>query len=78
VPRVSAPSLGGFLALDLASKEPDLPGQLIIVDAYPSLGAIFRPEVTPELAKSEAAMMRKFMTTQPSVDRSPFQTRRMK
>jgi pimeloyl-ACP methyl ester carboxylesterase len=63
-PTIVGHSLGGFLALDLASKYPDLPGKLIIVDAYPSLGAIFRPDVTPELEKSEAAMMRKFMTTQ--------------
>src|SRR5947208_3099659 len=52
-PVIVGHSLGGFLALDLASKHPDLPGKLIIVDAYPSLGAIFRPELTPELAKSE-------------------------
>jgi pimeloyl-ACP methyl ester carboxylesterase len=63
-PTIVGHSLGGFLALDLASKYPDLPGKLIIVDAYPSLGAIFRPDVTPQLAKSEAEMMRKFMTTQ--------------
>jgi pimeloyl-ACP methyl ester carboxylesterase len=63
-PLIVGHSLGGFLALDLASKYPDLPGKLIIVDAYPSLGAIFRPEVTPELEKSEAAMMRKFMTSE--------------
>jgi pimeloyl-ACP methyl ester carboxylesterase len=61
-PIIVGHSLGGFLALDLASKYPDLPGKLIIVDAYPSLAAIFRPEVTPELAKSESAMTRKFMT----------------
>jgi pimeloyl-ACP methyl ester carboxylesterase len=63
-PVIIGHSLGGFLALDLASKYPDLPGKLIIVDSYPSLGAIFRPEVTPELAKSEAAMMREFMASQ--------------
>ncbi len=61
-PVIVGHSLGGFLALDLASKYPELPGKLIIVDAYPSLAAIFRPEVTPELAKSESAMTRKFMT----------------
>jgi pimeloyl-ACP methyl ester carboxylesterase len=55
-------SLGGFLALDIASKYPDLPGKLIIVDAYPSLAAMFRPEVTPALEKSESAMTRKYMS----------------
>jgi pimeloyl-ACP methyl ester carboxylesterase len=65
-PLIVGHSLGGFLALDFASKYPDLPGKLIIVDAYPSLAAIFRPDVTPEQAKSESAMTRKYMTAQPA------------
>jgi pimeloyl-ACP methyl ester carboxylesterase len=65
-PVIVGHSLGGFLALAIASRYPDLPGKLIIVDSYPSLAAIFRPEVTPELAKSESAMTRKYMTAQPA------------
>lgn len=65
-PVIVGHSLGGFLALAIASRYPDLPGKLIIVDSYPSLAAIFRPEVTPELAKTESAMTRKYMTAQPA------------
>ncbi len=61
-PVIVGHSLGGFMALDIASKYPGLPGKLIIVDAYPSLAAMFRPEVTPALEKSEAAMTRKYMS----------------
>jgi pimeloyl-ACP methyl ester carboxylesterase len=65
-PVIVGHSLGGFLALAIASKYPDLPGKLVIVDAYPSLAAIYRPEVTAEMAKSESEMTRKYMTAQPA------------
>jgi len=65
-PVIVGHSLGGFLALDLASKFPDLPGKLIIVDSYPSLPAIFQPEITSEQAKAQSATMRQYMTSQPS------------
>ena len=39
-------SLGGFVTLALASKYPDLPGKLVIVDALPSLAAMFQPDIT--------------------------------
>ena len=65
-PVIVGHSLGGFLTLDLASKYPDLPGKLVIVDAYPSLAALFRPDVTAAQAKSESEMTRKYMTSQPA------------
>lgn len=64
-PVIVGHSLGGFLALDLASKYPDLPGKLIIVDAYPSLAAIYQPEITAAQAKAQSAMTRQYMTSQP-------------
>jgi pimeloyl-ACP methyl ester carboxylesterase len=64
-PVIVGHSLGGFLALALASKYPDLPGKLIIVDAYPSLAAIYQPDITKEQAKSQSAMTRQYMTSQP-------------
>jgi pimeloyl-ACP methyl ester carboxylesterase len=65
-PVIVGHSLGGFLTLDLASKYPDLPGKLIIVDAYPSLAAMFQPEITPAMAKSQSALTRQYMTSQPA------------
>jgi pimeloyl-ACP methyl ester carboxylesterase len=64
-PIIVGHSLGGFLALSLASKYPDLPGKLIIVDSYPSLAAIYQPDVTSAQAKSQSAMTRQYMTSQP-------------
>jgi N-formylmaleamate deformylase len=61
-PIIIGHSLGGYVTLDLASKYPDLPGKLIIVDSYPSLASIYRPEITPEQAKTEADTFRKYMT----------------
>ena len=58
-------SLGGFLALSIASKYPDLADKLVIVDALPSLAAMFQPDITPALAKSQSAMTRQYMTSQP-------------
>lgn len=55
-PVIVGHSLGGFLALDFAIKYPDLPGKLVIVDAYPftlGLGG-----VTQEQAKAIAGQIR--------------------
>jgi pimeloyl-ACP methyl ester carboxylesterase len=65
-PVIVGHSLGGFIALDLASKYPELPGKLVIVDSYPSLAAIFQPEITTEQIKAQAAMTRQYMASQPA------------
>jgi pimeloyl-ACP methyl ester carboxylesterase len=60
-PVIVGHSLGGFLALAIAAKYPDLPGKLIIVDAYPFLSAVYDPKITLEEAKSNAATTRQYM-----------------
>jgi pimeloyl-ACP methyl ester carboxylesterase len=67
-PVIVGHSLGGFLALDLASKYPDLPGTLVIVDAYPFFGGIYDSSITPAQMKANAAMMRKGMEAQSQED----------
>jgi len=57
-PVIIGHSLGGFLALDLAAKYPDLPGRLVIVDAYPFFAALADPNATPDSARKAAAQMR--------------------
>ncbi len=57
-PVIIGHSLGGFLALDLAAKYPDLPGRLVIVDSYPFLAAVADPHATPASARVAAAQMR--------------------
>jgi pimeloyl-ACP methyl ester carboxylesterase len=77
-PVIVGHSLGGFLALDLASKYPDLPGKLIIVDALPSLMATYQPDITPAQAKIQAAAARQYMSSQPQSEKSTReQVRRM-
>jgi pimeloyl-ACP methyl ester carboxylesterase len=61
-PILMGHSLGGFMALDIASKYPDLPGKLVIIDAYPSLAAIFQPDITAEQAKEQSKMTRQYMS----------------
>ncbi|MFY9725681.1 MAG: alpha/beta hydrolase [Bryobacteraceae bacterium] len=57
-PVIIGHSLGGFLALDLAVKYPDLPGRLVIVDSYPFLAAVADPHATAASAEAAAAQMR--------------------
>ena len=61
-PMIVGHSLGGFMALWLASVEPDLAGRLVIIDSLPFLGAINNPNATPETTKPQAEAMRKAMT----------------
>jgi pimeloyl-ACP methyl ester carboxylesterase len=72
-PTIVGHSLGGFMALWLASVEPDLTGRLVIVDSLPFLGAINNPNATSETMKPQAEAMRKAMTT-PQTDELRLQT----
>jgi pimeloyl-ACP methyl ester carboxylesterase len=72
-PTIVGHSLGGFMALWLASVEPDLAGPLVIVDSLPFLGALNNPNATPETVKPQADAMRKAMATPQTVE----QRRRM-
>jgi len=60
-PVIIGHSLGGFLALWLASHDPDLPGPLVIVDSYPFLPASFMPNATVETIKPMADKIRASM-----------------
>lgn len=60
-PIIIGHSLGGFLALWLASHDPDLPGPLVIVDSLPFLPAGSTPSATLETARPMAEMIRSSM-----------------
>ena len=60
-PVIIGHSLGGFLALDLAAKYPDLPGRLVIVDSYPFLAGVADAQATPASAREAAAQMRQYI-----------------
>ncbi len=71
-PVIVGHSLGGFLALELASKYPALVGRLVIVDAYPFLPAVMDPAATLASGKQMAAQMRKRMDGQTQADYERF------
>ncbi|HAA12345.1 MAG TPA: alpha/beta hydrolase [Cytophagales bacterium] len=54
-------SLGGYMALSLASTEPERFGQLIVVDGLPWLPAVQMPGATEESIKPIAENMRNMM-----------------
>ena len=63
-PTIVGHSLGGFLALDLAAHDPDLPGRLVIVDSYPFLAGVVDPKATIEQGREMAGQMRGYMGSQ--------------
>ena len=67
-PVIVGHSLGGFLALALAAKYPDLPGKLIIVDSYPFLAGVMDPQATAETARQMGAQMHRYMDPQSQDD----------
>jgi pimeloyl-ACP methyl ester carboxylesterase len=60
-PVIVGHSLGGFLALSVASKYPGIAGKLVIVDAYPFLAGVMDPQATAASAKEMAAQIRQYM-----------------
>ncbi len=63
-PVIVGHSLGGFVTLALAAKYPNLPGKLVIVDAYPFFSGLSDPEITPAKARENVAQMRQYMGAQ--------------
>lgn len=61
-PVIVGHSLGGFMALWLAEKEPDLVGPLVIVDSLPFLPLVMQPGATVESIKPMAENMRKMFS----------------
>ena len=59
-------SLGGFLALDVAARYPDLVGAVVNVDGLPYLPAAQMPNATPEMVRPQATMMRQAMRSAPA------------
>lgn len=68
-PIVVGHSLGGFLALCIATRHPELIDRLIIVDALPYPGAALNPAATPELMKPQAEALKGAMLVQTAAQR---------
>lgn len=64
-PIVVGHSLGGFLALSIASHAPSLVGAVINIDGLPFLPAALMPGATVETARPMAEQMRRSYTTMP-------------
>jgi pimeloyl-ACP methyl ester carboxylesterase len=63
-PVVMGHSLGGFLALQMAIKQPPAFDRVVIVDALAFLGAVQNPSATAESVKPMAEAMRTRMRSQ--------------
>lgn len=63
-PVIIGHSLGGFLAMSIATDYPELFDKIIIVDSLPFLTAIQMPGATAESAKAFAGNMKKMMLSQ--------------
>lgn len=61
-PIIIGHSLGGFLALSIASSEPDLLEKIVIVDSYPFYSAAMNPMATEETAMVQGEMFKKSLT----------------
>jgi pimeloyl-ACP methyl ester carboxylesterase len=59
-------SIGGFLAMWMASENNNLVDRILIVDALPFLSAAMNPSMTEELAKTSFAMYKNFYDTMDS------------
>ena len=62
-PAVIGHSMGGLMALMLASKHPASAGELMIVDALPFYGMLFGPTATPDAIRPVAERMREGMVS---------------
>lgn len=63
-PVIVGHSLGGFLALSIAAKHPELTGPLVIVDSLPFLTAVYQPGATAETARPYAESMKSMTLSQ--------------
>ncbi len=58
-------SLGGFMALWLASENPNFFDDIVVVDALPYLAALFNPSATPENVPFDGEMMYQMIAKAP-------------
>lgn len=74
-PTIVGHSLGGLVALKLASDHPDKVGRLVIVDSLPALGATQMPDITPDQLNAMAARLRDGILAQDEAARAASQRR---
>jgi pimeloyl-ACP methyl ester carboxylesterase len=59
-PIIMGHSLGGFLALSVATVKPDLVESIILVDSYPFLSLVFNPEASESNSINQANQMKNY------------------
>ena len=65
-PAVIGHSMGGWMGMVLAARNPDLVGRLMVVDMMPFMGAMFGPPgATPEQVRPIAEQIRESIRTTP-------------
>ncbi len=64
-PIIIGHSLGGFIAMSLASSNSELLEKIIIVDSYPFMSAAYNPKATEENVMPQAKMMKEMILSAP-------------
>jgi len=66
LPILIGHSLGGFLSMKIAIESPDLVEKIVVVDSYPSMGALFMGSgFSPEVARLMSEQQTKTMLAMP-------------
>lgn len=60
-PAIVGHSLGGFWAMMIAARHPELPSRIMVVDMLPSISVFAPPGTTPEQVREGAEQMRRAM-----------------
>lgn len=71
-PILMGHSFGGFLSIQLISKNPELFKELIVVDSYPFSLAMFNPAFTQELGKQQSVAFNNQVSSMPDQSYSAF------
>lgn len=64
-PIIIGHSLGGFVAMSIASRNSKLLKKIIIVDSYPFMSAAYNPNATAENVVPQAKMMKEMIRSTP-------------
>ena len=70
-PAVIGHSVGGLAAMMLATRYPDRVARIVVVDAFPYAGLMFRPDATVATLRPQAEALREYLRAADPADATP-------